>query len=194
MSHTVTTKARFRDLDAVEAACNALGWKLLRGKTTHRWFGRWVGDYPLPEGVKREELGKCAHAIQVPGARYEIGLVETPEGYKPVWDFWKDGGLSQDAGDRLAAEYNVIHAEHVAQEQGWLTERDGSALLIHVPTSVAGFAGQGGTIRVEGKTVDATGFMGVGCKEAIDTLGLVYESVTAKPEFLATPVAVERTK
>ena len=146
MSHTVSIKVEFApDLKVLRAACESLGWTLLEGQKTHKWYGRWMGDYPMPEGFKAEDLGKCAHAIRVPGASYEIGLVPTASGnLKPVWDFWnkgsRAGGLSKETGDTLVAAYAVCAAEQAAQDQGWLTERDGEALVIHHPS--------GGTLRV----------------------------------------------
>lgn len=192
MSHTVSIKVEFApDLKVLRAACESLGWTLLEGKATYRWYGRFMEDYPLPEGVKASDLGKCLHAIKVPGAAYEIGLVQTASGnLKPVWDFWNQGsragGLSSDTGETLAAAYAVCAAEQAAQDQGWLTERDGEALLIHHPS--------GGTLRVERKGIDASQFTGGQCLDAILALGLPIDQATAKPEFNQAPVAVSLTK
>ena len=46
----------------------AWGWNLWKARRPIRWYGRLVGDYPLPSWVKVEDLGKCPHAIRVPGA------------------------------------------------------------------------------------------------------------------------------
>ena len=57
-----------------------------------------MGDYPLPVGFKKEELGRCYHAIQIPGASYEIGVVQKDNEWKLLWDFYSSGGLQQKLG------------------------------------------------------------------------------------------------
>lgn len=90
MSHVVTLKTEIRDLDAAEAVIRELGGKLMRGQTTYKWWGRSMGDYPIPEGMTADQLGKCDHAIKVPGTEWEIGLVKNPKtgGYRMVYDFF----------------------------------------------------------------------------------------------------------
>lgn len=100
MSHVATISLEIKNLDDLEAACNRLGLELVRGKESYRWFGRSVGDHPLPEGFTVDDLGKCDHAIRIPqsvtGAdrAYEIGVVKRRDG-KPgwtlLWDFWNGG-------------------------------------------------------------------------------------------------------
>lgn len=99
MSHVVEVKTEVRDLNAVKAACKRLGLEFVEGKTTYQWYGHHVGDYPLPEGVKKEDLGKCDHVVRAPGASYELGLVRNPAtgGYKLAFDFWGPGKKLQEA-------------------------------------------------------------------------------------------------
>lgn len=114
MSHIQHVKCELRDLQAVEKACQRLGWKLVLGQSRYRWFGRWMGDSPIPEHLfsagelqtlqemTREKrsafltnyLGNCDHAIRIPGATYEIGLLKINGVYQPVWDNWRTGGLA----------------------------------------------------------------------------------------------------
>jgi hypothetical protein len=113
MSHVFTINHKILNLEAVEAACKRLGWTLKRGQTSYRWFGQWMGDSPIPEHLFTSDelatikdmthnarsaflsdfLGRCEHAIEVPGARYEIGLLAHCGTYVPVWDNWQSGGL-----------------------------------------------------------------------------------------------------
>ena len=77
----------------------------------YRWFNRYMGDYPLPPGMKVEDLGKCDHAIRVPGCSYEVGIISIPEKpgtYKMYYDFWSSGGLDKVIGQNggpLKSEY-----------------------------------------------------------------------------------------
>ena len=96
------------DLDALGEAAKACGLELVPGQRTYRWFGRSVGDYPLPAGFTEADLGKCEHAIRVPGSKtaYEIGVVGRRDvngnalpGFELLWDFWSGGyGLRDLAG------------------------------------------------------------------------------------------------
>ena len=77
-----------------------MGWELVEGQHTFKWYGRYVGDYRAFEkqladlGIKVEDYGKCDHAIRVPGAEYEIGLVQKGNRFVPLWDAWREGGLN----------------------------------------------------------------------------------------------------
>lgn len=92
MSHVATIKAELKNLSALKSASKALGLELKEQKT-YRWFGRSVGDYPLPEGIAEKDLGKCDYAISIPNdsKAYEIGVVKKEKGFTLVWDFWQGG-------------------------------------------------------------------------------------------------------
>jgi hypothetical protein len=102
----------FNCLVAIEAACKRLGWRLCKGQKTYNWVGRWYDDSPVPRNLfdkeedykrvcamSREErtremqkrLGHCTHAIQVPGATGEIGLIEREGKFVPIWDYYAYG-------------------------------------------------------------------------------------------------------
>src|SRR3990167_8580608 len=72
VSHVTQVEIEIRDLDALERACSKLGLSLRRGQETYKWYGRSVGDYPLPAGVKESDLGKCSHAIHLNASAYEV--------------------------------------------------------------------------------------------------------------------------
>jgi hypothetical protein len=123
MSHIVTIDLQIKDLDALAKAAEDNGMELVRGQETFKWYGKWVGDYPLPEGFTREDLGKCQHAIRVKGAgpqTYEIGVAPRRDG-KPGWvclyDFWAGGhGLEAKAGAGLK---NILqrYTAHVTRRE-----------------------------------------------------------------------------
>jgi hypothetical protein len=115
MSHTVEIKdLLIRDLPALSRAAQRLGLELVPNQTTYRWYGRSVGDHPLPEGFTKEEMGQCEHAIRIPNNphAYEIGIVTRRDGqpgYALHWDFWNGGyGLAErigEEGERLRQAY-----------------------------------------------------------------------------------------
>jgi len=118
VSHVVTVEVKVRSLEGVRRACRRLGWVFLEGQQTFKWYGQWVDDSPIPEGLfaadeierlraldpdlRREELtrrfGACDHAIRVPGCDYEIGLVRVADEYHLVYDFFWAGGLDKVLG------------------------------------------------------------------------------------------------
>jgi hypothetical protein len=110
MSHIVEIKLLINDLAALKAAVAAdprLEW---REKKTYNWYGRSVGDYPLPEGITKEDLGKCDFAIGVkdnPEA-YEVGVIKKKDGtgYTLMGDFYKGGyGLCEVVGEKITEPY-----------------------------------------------------------------------------------------
>lgn len=151
--HVVRVAIQMNDLDAIKAACKRLGWTFTAGQQTYRWYGRWVGDSPIPEhlfspaeaarikAMTLEErsrcmtnfLGKCDHAIQVPNAAYEIGVMKIADRYEVVWDWWGPGGLHEAMGEKgevFAQAYGVERAKLEAIRQGcsWTEhqQQDGS--------------------------------------------------------------------
>lgn len=116
MSHVAMVDAEILDLDSLMKACDDLGLEFRKGQRTYRWFGQHVGDYPLPKGFSKSDLGKCLHAIAVKGNSnaYEVGIVERRDGkpgYQLMWDFWAGGyGLQGVVGDnckKLIQAYKV---------------------------------------------------------------------------------------
>ena len=100
-----------------------MGWQVVEGQKTYAWFGRWVGDSPLPKNTNVADLGKCTHAIKVPGAKYEVGVVEMPDGtFTLRYDFWSAGGLNVKLGDGaglLKQAYGIEAAKIAARRKGF---------------------------------------------------------------------------
>ena len=89
MSHVTTIDPKEHyEIPALKKMCENQGWAWMEGQQTYKWFGTHVGDYPLPTGFTKEDMGKCDHAIRVPGARYEIGVVQKDEKWQVIYDFY----------------------------------------------------------------------------------------------------------
>ena len=110
--HVVTVKTELNNLQAIKNACLKMGWQFCQGQTTYKWVGTWVDDSPVPRllfedeaeynrvvQMTREErrrympgvLGKCTHAIKIPGAEGEIGIIQRGNLYIPIWDYFAHG-------------------------------------------------------------------------------------------------------
>jgi hypothetical protein len=147
MSHVARIDLVITDLDALKKAAEELGGVFHHGRTTYQWFGKHVGDYPLPAGIRKEDLGNCEHVISAPGVGYEIGVKQMPDGtFTLLFDFYGEGvGLQKrfckelprkaDAWDRpvpavygiglekLKAQYCAFAATNVLRRQGKLVTR-----------------------------------------------------------------------
>ena len=123
MSHVAVIKTNIKSLKSMKAACKRLGLIFIENQTTYKWFNRHVGDYPIPDGMTVNDMGKCLHAIKVPGADYEVGIIKDPKNkknYKLIWDFW-DSKLPKYLGKdawKLTQAYEVEHAKYTAKLQG----------------------------------------------------------------------------
>jgi hypothetical protein len=130
MSHIVEIKTVLHDLEAIRLTCVELGltWKSQRH---YAWWGYSVGDYPLPQGFKKEDLGKCDHAIGIPGTTWEVGVVRrrkpdgTPdEGWTLLFDFFGSKGepilkaLGGESAPKFVQEYTVQKSAIEARRRG----------------------------------------------------------------------------
>ena len=61
MSHISKIELEVKDLAVLAQACTRLGLTLIRGQKHFKWYGR---------------DGQCDHAIKVPDANYEIGVLQ----------------------------------------------------------------------------------------------------------------------
>ena len=138
MSHMARIQLEVKDLSAMERACKRLGFKLIRGQKTYAWYGKFMNDTELPDGLDVTKLGTCEHAISVPGAKYEVGLIKarSGSGYELIWDYWCDGGLvpkiGKDAG-KLKQAYTIEKAKMECIRKGYSVREkniDGKIQLI----------------------------------------------------------------
>ncbi len=122
MSHIAKIELEINDLETLKKACERLGLEFIENQKTYQWYGTWVGDSEMPEGITVNDLGKCDHAIRVPGAQYEIGIVSKGRKYILLWDFWHQGGLEQKLGKnagRLKQAYAVERVRKEARLKGY---------------------------------------------------------------------------
>jgi hypothetical protein len=138
VSHISTIKVQVRSLDALRAACARLGFTFQEAQQTYKWYGRYLYDTRLPEGIRVEDLGRCEHAIQVPGAAYEVGVVRQGDHYTLLYDFWYTGGLEPALGknaERLVQAYTIEAAIEEATRQGyscWEEGQEDGSVKLHV--------------------------------------------------------------
>jgi hypothetical protein len=121
MSHISAITLRIKDSKALLEAAEELGLEQ-RLKGTYKWYGRSVGDYPLPEGYTEDELGKCLFALGIKGnhSAYEIGVVKSkihPGEYEMLWDFWNGGFGLQEAIGEQGNKLRQRYAEKVTTKQ-----------------------------------------------------------------------------
>jgi hypothetical protein len=145
MSHVATIDLEIRDLEALAEAAKRIGMEFIRDQKTYRWWGESVGDYPIPDGFKVEDLGICEHALCItPSKRkredpYEIGVVRRRDGrpgFTLLWDFI-DHDLVNIAGKNgvnLKREYAAVVARKQAMAQGFMVNEqrqvDGSIRMV----------------------------------------------------------------
>jgi hypothetical protein len=133
VSHITKIDTEIKDLNALAQACEELGLELVLGKKDYRWFGRFIGDSPLPQGFRKDELGKCEHAIRVKNAKgdtYEVGVVKRRDGrngYTLLYDYWAGGnGLIDKIGNgakTLTREYTLQAAMKKCRQKGMTVVR-----------------------------------------------------------------------
>jgi hypothetical protein len=115
MSHNEIIDLEVTDLKTLENTAKRMKGELILNAKTYKWYGRNVGDYPLPEGINVADLGKCEHKIKFPGINYEVGVIKsrTQAGaYELLWDFY-DSQLKEKMGGSKA----VAFKQHYTMEK-----------------------------------------------------------------------------
>lgn len=117
MSHVCDMQLDIHDLAALEEAAKSIGLELVRGQTQYKWYGTHMGDYPLPAGFTKADLGQCDHTIRIPGhgEAYEIGVVKRKDGkpgFQLIWDFWQ-GGYGLEA--KIGKDGGLLKQSYAAQ-------------------------------------------------------------------------------
>jgi len=116
LSHIAKIELEILSLEDLESACKMLGFSFIENQKTYQWYGRWVGDSPLPEGIALEDLGKCDHAIRIQDCAYEIGIVKKGAKYILLWDSWHTGGLEQKIGKEAGILKQAYTIERIKRE------------------------------------------------------------------------------
>lgn len=126
MSHNEIIDLEVTDLKTLANTAKRMGGELILNQKTYKWFDRFMDDYPLPEGIKVSDLGKCEHAIKFPGIKYEVGIIksrQTKGAYELLWDFW-DRNLKTKMGGSKATtfiqHYTMEKTRQAAMSKGKL--------------------------------------------------------------------------
>lgn len=121
MSHISKIELQILDLAVLKQACTRLGLTFVEGQKTFKWFS---------------QEGNCDHAIKLPTANYEIGVVKQGAKYELQCDFF-DSGLGQAIGlngGKLKQAYAVEKTKIEARRKGYsVTEQQvEGAVKVHV--------------------------------------------------------------
>jgi len=124
MSHISKIELTVNDLSILGQACARLGLELIRAKKSFKWYGN---EAP------------CDHAIRVPGAEYEIGVIDINGIYELNCDFF-DRSLEEVIGKQgglLKQAYAVEKTGVEARRKGYsvLERRTDNGIRIHVRIS-----------------------------------------------------------
>ena len=125
MSHISKAGIRILDEEALEAAGRTCGLER-RDRTTHKWYGRFMGDSAIPAGMRPEDYGKCLYAYGLIGDRdsYEIGVIAATDeggGFELVFDDWGQDKLLAAVGGR---SWNRLRREYAAEAATRKAEAD----------------------------------------------------------------------
>jgi hypothetical protein len=129
VSHVTDLKLRIKDLLSLKRSAPALGMELVE-KKQFKWYGTHVGDYPLPQGFKKEDMGHCEYVLRIKdnAHAYEVGVCKARDGkggYVLLYDFWAQGqGLMNvigKSGEKLKQSYAV----ELAKRQMQTFQKDG---------------------------------------------------------------------
>jgi hypothetical protein len=128
VSHTVTVRVEIHDLNALKAAAERLGARVI-GHGSHRLYQDSVTGY----------------GIHLPGWTYPIVVAGGQIAYDNFNGAW---GCASDL-DRLREEYAIEVAYRAAMAQGWYAERADGALRIYHPDGAVLRVDAQGTVAVE---------------------------------------------
>ena len=122
MSHISKIELEVKDLGTLRQACTRLGLKILEGKRTFKWYG--------------QEEGKCDHAIRVPGAAYEIGVIKNASTFELQCDYY-DAAIGKAIGQNgglLKKAYAVERTKTEARRKGYtvIEKQTDSGIRLHV--------------------------------------------------------------
>jgi len=123
MSHITNIELEIKDLAALKAACNRMGFTFKENQNTCNYY--------------RGQKADCLHAIEVPGAAYEVGVVKNKNGgYSLIWDPFIHGGLESALGPaagKLKQAYGIEKAKLEARKKGFSVyeriKEDGAIIL-----------------------------------------------------------------
>jgi len=122
MSHISKIELEVKDLATLKRACDRLRLIMIEGQNTFKWYGR--------------EEGKCDHAIRVPGATYEIGVVKTGSVYELRCDYYDAtiGKTIGQTGGLLKKAYAAERTKTEARRKGYtvIEKQTDSGVRLHI--------------------------------------------------------------
>ena len=122
MSHISKIELEVKDLGTLRQACNRLGLNMLEGKKTFKWYG--------------QEDSRCDHAIRVPGASYEIGVIKNGNLYELQCDYWDNaiGKAIGQTGGLLKQAYAMERTKIEARRKGYsiIEKKTDAGIRLHV--------------------------------------------------------------
>lgn len=124
MSHISKIELEVRDLGILGQACKKIGLKFIKGQGSFRWYAK---EAP------------CDHAIKVPGAEYEIGVISKDGRYELNCDFY-DRNLEKVIGNQgglLKQAYAVEKTKIEARRKGYsvMERKTNTGIRLHVRIS-----------------------------------------------------------
>ena len=124
MSHISRIELEVKDLGILGEACSRLGLELLKNKKSFRWYGKEAAS---------------DHAIMVPGANYEIGVVKKDGLYELNCDYY-DRNIEKVIGSQgglLKQAYAAMKTRVEARKKGYsvLERKTENSIKLHVRVS-----------------------------------------------------------
>ena len=102
MSHISKIELVINDLQCLKMACGRMNLEFREGQKTYRWYG---------------PPGKCDHAIHVPNASYEVGVIQDDNAnYTLQYDAWPAGGLVPVIGENAGLLKQAYAIERVRKD------------------------------------------------------------------------------
>ena len=136
LSHVDAYQCEFTNLDILRAAVKQVGGEM-RQSETYAWYGRHVGDHPLPKGYSVSDMGKCKYAIRFDGVAYEIGVVPSKtkaDAFDLICDFYGSGVSLPDRIKQITVEYAAQAALAWAKAKGYtnvrISRKNGGAQIL----------------------------------------------------------------
>ena len=122
MSHISKIELEVKDLGTLKQACTRLGLNIIEGKKTFKWYGQ--EDFP------------CDHAIRIPGATYEIGVVKNGNLYELSCDYWDSAigkGIGKNGG-LLKQAYAIERTKTEVRRKGYsiIEKKTESGIRLHI--------------------------------------------------------------
>lgn len=107
MSHLTKIELEINDLSALRKSCERLDLSFMLDQKQFVWYGR--------------EPAKCDHAIKIPNARYEIGVIKKDNKFELSVD-WYDREISKAVGHQgglLKQAYAIEKGKIEARKKGY---------------------------------------------------------------------------